>query len=405
MKALSQQSKALRKLIVKRFAFSFLVYTCIMLLALALFETYLSPAIGNLIADSTSQWEYATLEETEMIFDGNHRMIQQDTVEEDNENGIIRYRVLDTYAELKNAKDAALPIAFVLGVAGLIFYSLNKFVDYFDELTASVALLFKDKSAPIALSTDLAITQNELTAIRDTAIRNEQAARHAKQRKNELIAYIAHDIRTPLTSIMGYISLLESGKDIEEEKRVRYIGVVHAQARKLNDMLDNFFDIARFNAQEITIAKQNVDIQTLCLQVADELYPPATNRNLTLEVSAPLTSSCECDPHQMARALSNIVRNAISYATPGTPITIEAMQDSDTTTILIKNRGITIAPDSLKYVFDKFFREDKARNADRGGAGLGLAIAQEIVEAHDGTISASSEDSLTRFTISFPTHQ
>lgn len=130
MHQLSKQTKELRKLILKQFILRFIVYTAVMLTAIALFEIYLSPAIGNLIADSTSQWQYASLSDLDQIFDGSHRMIQQDNAStgDESDTEIIRYRFLDTYASLKTFKDYALPIVFILGIAGLIFLSLNKFI-------------------------------------------------------------------------------------------------------------------------------------------------------------------------------------------------------------------------------------------------------------------------------------
>ena len=216
MHQLSKQTKELRKLILKQFILRFIVYTAVMLTAIALFEIYLSPAIGNLIADSTSQWQYASLSDLDQIFDGSHRMIQQDNAStgDESDTETIRYRFLDTYASLKTFKDYALPIVFILGIAGLIFLSLNKFIIYFNELSRSVASLFEDRSAPIKLNKDLAIVQNELSAIQAESLHNELLAKQEEKRKNELIAYIAHDIRTPLTSIMGYVSLLQNNKTL-----------------------------------------------------------------------------------------------------------------------------------------------------------------------------------------------
>lgn len=404
MHQLSKQTKELRKLILKQFILRFIVYTAVMLTAIALFEIYLSPAIGNLIADSTSQWQYASLSDLDQIFDGSHRMIQQDNAStgDESDTEIIRYRFLDTYASLKTFKDYARPIVFILGIAGLIFLSLNKFIIYFNELSRSVASLFEDRSAPIKLNKDLAIVQNELSAIQAESLHNELLAKQEEKRKNELIAYIAHDIRTPLTSIMGYVSLLQNNKNLSVKRREQYTAIIHAQSQKLSSMLDDFFDIARFNLQEITIKAQSIDLYTLCLQIAEDLYPAASNKELEIVVDAPLNSLCECDPKQIARALSNIVRNAIVYASPKTIITIQVKTTDTEAIISVKNIGQTISPENIETIFERFFREDQARNAEQGGAGLGLTIAREIIRAHNGTIKASSQSSFTEFVISLP---
>lgn len=277
-----------------------------------------------------------------------------------------------------------------------------KFIIYFNELSRSVASLFEDRSAPIKLNKDLAIVQNELSAIQAESLHNELLAKQEEKRKNELIAYIAHDIRTPLTSIMGYVSLLQNNKNLSVKRREQYTAIIHVQSQKLSSMLDDFFDIARFNLQEITIKAQSIDLYTLCLQIAEDLYPAASNKELEIVVDAPLNSLCECDPKQIARALSNIVRNAIVYASPKTIITIQVKTTDTEAIISVKNIGQTISPENIETIFERFFREDQARNAEQGGAGLGLTIAREIIRAHNGTIKASSQSSFTEFVISLP---
>lgn len=403
MQKTNQQTKELRKLVCKQFALRFIIYAAIMLTIFALFETFISPILGDYIADTTSKWEYATPEEVDDVFNGSHRMVQQDNslTDEVNETDIIRYRTLDTYAALKSYKDTALPIIFILGIAGLIFLSLNRFITYFNELSANVTALYEDRTSPIVLSKELAIMQNELSAIQEEALRNERIAQQAEKRKNELVAYIAHDLRTPLTSIMGYVSLLQN-EHLKSEKRKEYAAIIYKQSQKLNNMIDDFFEINCFNLQEIEIEPQQIDLSTLCMQVAEDLYPTASDKNLEIEVDTPVHLYCSCDPKQIARALTNIVRNAIAYATSHTDITIRADIENHYAKISVENFGQNISQENLENIFEKFFREDRARNAQQGGAGLGLAISREIVEAHKGHIDVESHDSRTIFTICLP---
>ncbi len=427
-----KQSTELRKFVFKRFILSFIIYCMSLLILYAVFDSFISPAIGNVIAEHTSHWEYISIENADSLWN-DHQMIQFDTSFTSNEEGhsYLKYRALDTYALLKTIKDDALPILFMLGIAGLIFYSLNKFVGYFAELSASVASLFKDKNASIALSKELKVVQNELQSIQNESLKNEQAAQEAERRKNELIAYIAHDLRTPLTSILGYSTLLDS-KDVDERKRKNYFEIINAQAQKMSTMLDDFFDIARLNMSNFKLNKQNLDLRTLCLQISDDFYPSALEKELSFKIDIPLDLNCYADPKYLTRALSNIVRNAIAFATHRTDIimygsTIQIEENnnlSESNNVIvtatdnvsktlenklneqvilkITNSGKEISPEALPYVFDTFYREDPARNKNFGNAGLGLAITKNIITAHKGTIEVSSTNGSTTFTVILP---
>lgn len=267
MRPHDKQSSELRRHAVKRFILSFIVYCMAMFTFYAVFDIFLSPAIGNIIANNTSNWEYIASDDIDSLWD-EHTMIQFDTSPEEDPS-IIRYRALDTYAMLKTAKDDALPMVFVLGIAGLIFYSLNKFVGYFSELSESIAALFRDKSSPIVLSEELKVVQTELRSIQKESLQNERDAIESEQRKNELVAYIAHDLRTPLTSILGYTSLLK-GRNFEAEKQGCFLEIIHSEAQKMNAMLDDFFDITRLNVRNFLLEKQAIDLRTLCLQITDD---------------------------------------------------------------------------------------------------------------------------------------
>lgn len=154
-----------------------------LLILYAVFDSFISPAIGNVIAEHTSHWEYISIENADSLWN-DHQMIQFDTSFTSNEEGhsYLKYRALDTYALLKTIKDDALPILFILGIAGLIFYSLNKFVGYFAELSASVASLFKDKNASIALSKELKVVQTSYKVFKMNRLKT---SRQHKKRKGE----------------------------------------------------------------------------------------------------------------------------------------------------------------------------------------------------------------------------
>ena len=210
--------------------------------------------------------------------------------------------------------------------------------------------------------------------------------------------------------MLGYLELLSEPAHLPDDARREFAGIAHEKAERLDGLVEEFFEITRYNLQAIPIERQNIDLRMLCLQVAEEFYPQAKARSLTIEVDAPADVRLFADPDKLARALSNVVRNAVAYADLQTTVTIRASIEeqpgdeagAQVATIAVTDRGREISQAHLQSIFDKFFREDGARGSGKGGAGLGLAIAREIVTAHGGDIAATSERGVTTFTISVP---
>lgn len=311
-------------------------------------------------------------------------------------------RDLSTYNALRACK---LPLAIGLYLAGLLVIlvvALNRSLRYFNKLSTSVAALFANREAPIELPDELSIIRGELADIRAKALADNRAAAHAEQRKNELVAYLAHDIKTPLTSVMGYLTLLKEAPDLPQETRSAYAGIALDKAERLEGLVDEFFEITRYNLQSIPIERQTIDLTLLCRQVADEFYPEARARSLTIETDAPESTPIFADPDKIGRALSNIVRNALAYADAATTVRIVVSLEGDVACVRVIDRGREISPAHLQRIFEKFFREDTSRSTTQGGTGLGLAIAREIVQAHGGNIAATSDNGLTTFTVTLP---
>lgn len=330
-------------------------------------------------------------------------------------DGSYLVRNVGPYNFLRAAKVPAALALYFAGVVAIIVASLNYVVRRFEALSATVTSLLANRSAPIALPDDLGIVRDELAHIRRESLAAEQAARMAEQRKNELVAYLAHDIRTPLTSVLGYLELLREPEHLADKDQRTFAGIAAEKAGRLEGLVEEFFEITRYNLQAIPIERQHVNVRLLCEQVADELYPQAQARNLRVRVAAPEEGLPGfVDPDKLARALSNVVRNAIAYADEGATVLVEAHATEAEATakepgvsdgaieIRVINRGREISPAHLERIFERFFREDGARSSQGGGVGLGLAIAREIVTAHGGTICATSEAGLTTFTISLP---
>lgn len=238
--------------------------------------------------------------------------------------------------------------------------------------------------------------------VRTVISRNEQLLKDETTRKNDMIAYLAHDLKTPLTSVVGYLSLLDEAPDMPAEQRAKYIHISLDKALRLEKLINEFFDITRFNLHEITLEKEPVNLHYMLVQMCDEFYPILKEHGNTIELQADENITASVDAVKLARVFNNILKNAIAYSDPGTTIQVTARHTGHDFRISFQNRGKTIPKQKLETIFEKFFRLDDARTSHTGGAGLGLAIAKEIVTLHGGTISADSTDGLTTFYVTLP---
>lgn len=244
----------------------------------------------------------------------------------------------------------------------------------------------------------------EIAGIRAAMQKHEQRLKEEASRKNDLIAYLAHDLKTPLTSVIGYLSLLDEVPDMPARQKEKYVRITLEKANRLEKLINEFFEITRYNLQQIRLEKETIDLYYMLVQLTDEFYPLLKKHGNTVELLADETMTVYGDAVKLARVFNNILKNAIAYSYPRTSICIRAEQTDTDVNIYFENKGKTIPPHRLDAIFEKFFRLDEARTTDTGGAGLGLAIAKEIITLHGGSIMADSENERTTFCVSLPVH-
>ena len=278
---------------------------------------------------------------------------------------------------------------------------LAQFAKYFHEISDGLDTLVEDKDREIKLSPEMESMESKIKTIKQTLEKREQDVKSAEQRKNDVVMYLAHDIKTPLTSVIGYLSLLDETNDIPPEQRAKYINTTLEKANQLERLVDEFFDITRYNLQTISLSKENIDLYYMLAQMTDEFYPllSAKDKQFSLHIPEDLTLYGDAD--KLARVFQNILRNAVAYSTDNSVIDISAAISDDMVSIIFKNAG-SVSSENLASIFDKFYRLDSARSSATGGAGLGLAIAKEIVAAHGGNIYANSHDEHITFTVEVP---
>lgn len=255
--------------------------------------------------------------------------------------------------------------------------------------------IFPSEYAPVSV---------EMAEIKAAMQRQEQLQREEAARKNDLITYLAHDLKTPLTSVIGYLSLMEEVPEMPAQQRVKYVHITLDKALRLERLINEFFEITRYNLQQIILEKESVDLSFMLVQMADEFYPilSAHGNTLRLEGTGEESIIVYGDGDKLARVFRNILKNAIAYSYPDTEILAKCEISGERISVTISNRGKTIPRQKLEAIFEKFYRLDDARGTNEGGAGLGLAIAREIVTLHGGTIRAESENEVTVFTVELP---
>ena len=288
------------------------------------------------------------------------------------------------------------------GWAAISYFFLARPIRQLDALTRAAARLAAPTEEPIALPSGMEGTASQLNLAREQALRSARAAREAEQRKNDLSVYLAHDLKTPLTSVIGYLTLLRDEPQISQELRARYTSIALDKAERLEDLVNEFFDITRFNLSHLELEKQQVDLALMLRQVASEFAPQFAEKGLTCRLALPDRLEYTCDPDKLSRVFDNLLRNAYHYSFPDTAVDISARREEGEIVLTFSNAGRTIPPEKLGRIFEQFFRLDSSRASRTGGAGLGLAIAKEIVQLHGGTISADSGNDRITFTVRLP---
>ena len=294
--------------------------------------------------------------------------------------------------------------AFVILVGWVVisYYFIARPNQQLQALIEASGQLSQPTEEPIRLPPAMKSVEDQLNLAREEALHAQRTAREAEQRKNDLVVYLAHDLKTPLTSVIGYLTLLRDEPQISPELRARYTGIALEKAERLEDLINEFFDITRFNLSHLELEKQTVDLSRMLQQVVSEFEPMLAEEQLTCTLDLPARMDYPCDPDKLARVFDNLLRNACHYSTPGTNVQISGAETDTSIVLSFHNEGRTIPPEKLERIFDQFFRLDSSRATRTGGAGLGLAIAKEIVELHGGTISARSWDNQVEFQVTLP---
>ena len=284
----------------------------------------------------------------------------------------------------------------------LFHFSLTWFGRYFDAINRGISALLSDQQQPITMPKEMRFVEENLQTVQRTLQEQRRAAELAEKKKDEMILYLAHDIKTPLTSVIGYLSILDENKEMDRAQREKCIHIGLEKANRLEKLINEFFEITRFRQSDFSLTISQIDLHYMLIQLVDEFTPVLQAAQIEIYLDMPEDIYIQGDADYLARAFQNLLKNAAAYSDPGSCITVAAHREAKGTVISVANTGETISPEQQAHIFEKFYRADEARHANSGGAGLGLAIAKNIIALHGGEISVQSADRKTVFMVTLP---
>lgn len=274
-------------------------------------------------------------------------------------------------------------------------YGVQCEVEYDDELGSLAANIN-------VLSKTLLAKEKESEKLKEKERAALDIERNAERQKNELITNVAHDLRTPLTTIVGYLELIKDDTALSKEDVHKYSGIAYEKSIRLQEMMDDLFEFTKLDNADIKLNKSMINLSGLIIQMTDEFYPSFKDCNITPIVDLPEENIyVQGDGQLLARVFDNLISNALKYGYHNTDLKIEVSGDEKYATVKVINHGDTIASEDIPLLFNKFYRTDSSRNSKTGGTGLGLAITKNIVDLHHGDISVTSDDQITTFIVKF----
>lgn len=296
-----------------------------------------------------------------------------------------------------------LVIAFIaLCMLAGVYIASAQVGSYLNQLDGALDKILSASLDPIGLPAVLRPLEMKLNTIKNTLRQREIDRKESEQRKNDLVVYLAHDLKTPLTSVIGYLALLDEEHGLPSHQREKYIQVAYRKSMKLEDLVNELFETARYNVQGMELALRPLNLPRMLRQLTEEFYPLLEEHGLSCRIESQGAGEIVADPDQLARVLDNLLRNAVFYSMAGSTVEIQSDWVPGGVRVCYRNYGVTIPPERLERIFERFYRGDEARSSGQGGAGLGLAIARRIVELHGGSITARSENLWTEFTVFLP---
>ena len=356
----------------------------------------------------------------------------------------VWYKILK---RVDNHKVEIVLMLMFLGAVLITIYNCWRFAEGSEAIVDAIEGIYSGDSKEVLLPDEYREVQEKLKLLQYEYELRMKAVHEANQRKNDMIMYMAHDLKTPLTSVIGYLELLHSEKDLPMEAKDKYAEIAYTKSVRLEELMNEFFDITRYNFTQIILHKENVNLSIMLEQILVEFYPQFYDKRLEVTVDIEKDILYTCDIDKMERVFDNLFKNIINYSYPNTDVLIELFRVNEEEIVdnteseafyveednnqrknrnnrkrkitgkqqvsdnkeskevekkkinrpsgirlVTKNFGKTIPKEMQEHIFEQFFRMDSSRSTSVGGSGIGLAVSKEIVELHGGKIRCESEN-------------
>lgn len=314
---------------------------------------------------------------------------------------------LEYYRKIMNQfGDINVFLLLFIPLSFMFFYLLTKrYSSYFNEISIGIHYLSRGD-----FSHQIQIKSND--EFRDIAHDINLASEKLKQAvergdfsessKDQLVVNLAHDLRTPLTSVLGYLDLILKDESLTKEQVRHFLTITFTKSQRLERLIDELFEITRMNYGMLPVEKKRINLTDLLKQLKEELYPVFKKNHLVARIDSTPHLPIFGDGELLARVFENLLTNAIRYGYEGQYVDIKGFIDADKVVVQVVNYGDSIPPDELPHLFDMFYTGDKARTHQEDSTGLGLFIAKNIVEQHNGTITVESSVIKTIFEVRLP---
>ncbi len=263
-----------------------------------------------------------------------------------------------------------------------------------------------DHRIPFELSGDHQRVVDSVNLLVDSVISSMEEERALKQSKDDLITNVSHDLRTPLTSIIGYLRLIEDHQYQSTDDILKYTHTAYLKSVQMKSLVEDLFEYTKVSQSNPKLNYNKIHVDSMLQQLAASFELEAKQKGFVItSTCVPEDLEMMGDAEKIGRVFNNLITNALKYGAGGKHIYLNAHQINDTVIFEVANDGQKVPAQALGKLFDRFYRVEESRSKATGGTGLGLAIAQSIVEMHNGTIEAHSNDKRTSFIIQLPLKQ